>query len=185
MDQTTETIQTGVFQAEGVEDLTVRVITDGPNVGVSLQIGGGAPDVFTMSKDVSRLQLVEALQFAADSIGATIPGRLSPFVRGWISNAADSHAYAKRQGFWEGKEDRTNELLMWAVTEMGEIFDAVQRGNKPDPKVPEFSAAEVEAADVLIILMDLAHSNGWRVAQAVEAKMKFNNTRPYMHGKEF
>jgi NTP pyrophosphatase (non-canonical NTP hydrolase) len=47
------------------------------------------------------------------------------------------------------------------------------------------SAAEVEAADVLIILMDLAHSNGWRVAQAVEAKMKFNATRAHKHGKAF
>jgi hypothetical protein len=33
--------------------------------------------------------------------------------------------------------------------------------------------------------MDLAHARGWRVAQAIEAKMKFNNDRPYKHGKEF
>lgn len=183
---TPEFAQTGVFQADGHPDMTVRLIADAHGIGMSVDYGdGNGPHISEFPNTVNRLQLAEALQFAADIIGSTVPGRLSPFVRGWISNAADSHAYAKRQGFWEGKEDRTNELLMWAVTEMGEIFDAVQRGNKPDPKVPEFSAAEVEAADVLIILMDLAHSNGWRVAQAVEAKMKFNNTRPYMHGKAF
>ncbi len=179
-----EIATTAIFQSEGRPDHTARVIIDGNGVGMSIDFGNGSgPQIVNFPADAGRLQLAEALQFAADTIGSTVPGRLSPFVRGWISNAADSHAYAKRQGFWEGKEDRTNELLMWAVTEMGEIFDAVQRGNQPDPKVPEFSAAEIEAADVLIILMDLAHSNGWRVAQAVEAKMKFNNSRPYKHGK--
>ena len=183
---TPEFAQTAVFQADGHPDVTVRLISDTSGIGISVDYGdGNGPQITDYPASTNRLQLAEALQFAADTIGSTVPGRLSPFVRGWISTAADSHAYAKRQGFWEGKEDRTNELLMWAVTEMGEIFDAVQRGNKPDPKVPEFSAAEVEAADVLIILMDLAHSNGWRVAQAVEAKMKFNATRAHKHGKAF
>ena len=28
-------------------------------------------------------------------------------------------------------------------------------------------------------------NGGWRVAQAIEAKMKFNATRAHKHGKEF
>ena len=176
---------TGIFQADDRPDMTVRLIADTGGIGMSVDYGDGAgPQITEFPSDISRLQLAEALQFAADTIGSTVPGRLSPFVRGWINNAADSHSYAQRKGFWEGKTDRTNELLMWAVTELGEVFDAVQRGNKPDPKVPEFSAAEIEVADVLIVLMDLAHSNGWRVGQAVEAKMAFNEGRPYKHGKE-
>ncbi len=186
MDQTTETIQTGVFQAEGVEDLTVRVITDGPNVGMSLQIGDGAPDVFTMSKDVSRLQLVEALQFAADSIGATIPDRMTPFVRGWVGTSADCYHIAKEKGFWENGEQRNDsEMVMLTVTELAEVVEGLRHGNPPDDKLPQFSAVEVEFADAIIRIMDQTYARGWRVAQAVEAKMKFNATRAHKHGKSF
>ena len=40
-------------------------------------------------------------------------------------------------------------------------------------------------ADAIIRMMDQAHARGWRVAQAIEAKMKFNATRAHKHGKEF
>lgn len=184
---TPEFAQTGVFQADGHPDMTVRLIADGRGIGMSVDYGDGAGPYITEFPDsANRLQLAEALQFAADTIGSTVPGRLSPFVRGWISTAADSHHNAKSKGFWEpGDERNDSEMIMLVVTELAEAVEGLRHGNPPDDKVPEFSAVEAEFADAIIRMMDQAHARGWRVAQAIEAKMKFNATRAHKHGKEF
>ena len=44
------------------------------------------------------------------------------------------------------------------------------------------TASEVELADLLIRVMDVAHARGWDVAGALLAKMSFNRTRPVRHG---
>jgi len=51
--------------------------------------------------------------------------------------------------------------------------------------VPTFSGAEAELADVVIRIMDLAEGRGWRVAEAIVAKMSYNEGRERLHGKEF
>ena len=177
-----------VFQADGKPDTEVRVLPD-PNGGVSFSINFG-PDAQTVNSGLigvgSELQLAESLQFIADTIGARVPGRLSPFVRGWISTAADVHHTAKAKGFWEDGVERNNgEMLCLIHSEISEALEALRHGNPPDDKVPEFTGAETELADAVIRIMDLAHARGWRVAQAIEAKMKFNATRAHKHGKEF
>ena len=181
-----ETATTAIFQSEGTPDMTARVLVDGPFSGFSIDFGDGTPLVVQFPLDAGRLQLAEALQFAADTIGSTVPGRLSPFVRGWISTAADSHQNAKEKGFWEpGTERNDSEMIMLVVTELAEAVEGLRHGNPPDDKVPEFSAAEAEFADAIIRMMDQAYARGWRVAQAVEAKMKFNKGRAHKHGKTF
>ncbi len=182
-----EIATTAIFQSEGRPDHTARVIIDGSGVGMSIDFGNGSgPQIVNFPADAGRLQLSEALQFAADTIGSTVPGRLSPFVRGWISTAADSHQNAKDKGFWEpGTERNDSEMIMLVVTELAEAVEGLRHGNPPDDKVPEFTAAEAEFADAIIRMMDQAHARGWRVAQAIEAKMKFNATRAHKHGKAF
>jgi NTP pyrophosphatase (non-canonical NTP hydrolase) len=181
-----EIATTAVFQSEGTPDMTVRVLVDGEHSGFSIDFGDGTPLVTQFPPGAGRLQLAEALQFVADTIGSTVPGRLSPFVRGWISTAADSHQIAKEKGFWEsGTERNDSEMIMLVVTELAEAVEGLRHGNPPDDKVPEFTAAEAEFADAVIRMMDQAHARGWRVAQAVEAKMKFNKGRGYKHGKAF
>lgn len=182
-----EIATTAIFQSEGQPDMTVRVLVDGPYSGLSVDVGNGEPPlVVQFPEGAGRLQLAEALQFAADTIGSAVPGRLSPFVRGWISTAADSHQNAKEKGFWEpGTERNDSEMIMLVVTELAEAVEGLRHGNPPDDKVPEFSAAEAEFADAIIRMMDQAHARGWRVAQAIEAKMKFNKGRAHKHGKEF
>lgn len=181
------TMQTAVFQASDSEDVTVRVAYnpgDGRG-GISFQLGENPPETFlTFPRDASTLQLAEALQFSADSVGRTVKGRLSPFVRGWINTATDCHYTAQKKGFWDGERNDA-EMLMLVVSELSEAVEALRKGNPQDEKLPDFHEVEVELADAVIRIMDMAQGRGWRVAEAIEAKMKVNEARDHKHGKLF
>ena len=69
-------------------------------------------------------------------------------------------------------------------TELSEAVEGLREGNPPDDKIPEFSSVEAEYADVIIRIMDHSRKNGWRVAEAVLAKIAYNKTRPKFHGRK-
>ena len=94
------------------------------------------------------------------------------------------HDNAAIHGWWdESREDGT--LIALIMSEAAEALEALRKGNGPDEHCPQFSGAEVELADVVIRIMDMAEARGWDVAGAIVAKHEFNKTRPYKHGKEF
>ena len=94
------------------------------------------------------------------------------------------HANAVAHGWWEEpREDGT--LIALIMSEAAEALEALRKGNGPDEHCPQFRGAEVELADVVIRIMDMAEARGWDVAGAIVAKHEFNRTRPYKHGKEF
>ena len=94
------------------------------------------------------------------------------------------HANAVAHGWWEEpREDGT--LIALIMSEAAEALEALRKGNGPDEHCPQFSGAEVELADVVIRIMDMAEARGWNVAGAIVAKHEFNKSRPYKHGKEF
>lgn len=62
---------------------------------------------------------------------------------------------------------------------------APESGNPPSENIPEFSAFEEEMADVVIRVIDASDGKGWRLGEAIAAKMAFNNGRGYRHGKVF
>ena len=94
------------------------------------------------------------------------------------------HTNAVDHGWWaEPREDGT--LIALIMSEAAEALEALRKGNGPDEHCPQFSGAEVELADVVIRIMDMAEARGWDVAGAIVAKHEFNKTRPYKHGKEF
>lgn len=68
-------------------------------------------------------------------------------------------------------------------SEISEILQAIRAGNPASLKIPEFSEAEEETADSILRLIDFAEHKGYRVAEALLAKMAFNLTRPERHGK--
>ena len=180
-------VHSAVFQADGLPDTEARVLIE-PDGGISFSVVLSDEEKFIVTglPAEQQLQLAEALQFVADTVSANIPGRMSSFVRGWVGTAADVHHTAKSKGFWEDGVERNNgEMLCLIHSEISEALEALRHGNPPDDKVPEFTGVETELADAVIRIMDLAHARGWRVAQAIEAKMKFNAGRPYKHGKEF
>lgn len=95
---------------------------------------------------------------------------------------------ALKKGFW--KDDATvpqnyidDHKLMRIVSEVSELSEFLRDGNPPSEKMPEFSGAEEEAADIVIRLMDLCQRRGWRVAEAIRKKMSVNDSRPYLHGR--
>ena len=69
------------------------------------------------------------------------------------------------------------EMLMLIVTEIAEAAEG-HRKSLPDDKLPHRSMLEVELADALIRIFDLAGYQGLDLGGAFVEKIKFNVTRP-------
>lgn len=87
---------------------------------------------------------------------------------------------------WHNSEVHDGVYIALIHAELSEALEGLRHGNPASEHIPLFNAAEEELADVIIRVMDMAEARGWRVAEAVLAKIEFNETRPYRHGgKEF
>lgn len=115
---------------------------------------------------------------------------LPEFVDSFNKLSEDIHEWAVRKGFWEQNPiSMTNEQLSSKISlihcELAEATEGLRHHNPPDEHIPQFSSVEVELADAIIRIMDLSVAMRLRLAEAIVAKMKFNGTRPYKHGKAF
>ncbi len=95
--------------------------------------------------------------------------------------AQEVNNIAVDKGWWEGDRNE-GELIALMHSELSEALEAIRKGNPPDDKIPEFTGVEAELADVIIRIMDLAAAKGYRVGEAVVAKINYNKNRPYKHG---
>ncbi len=75
--------------------------------------------------------------------------------------------------------------LMLVVSELSEACEAHREGNPKctRPNMGEFSHVEEELADAVIRILQIAGEHNFRIADAIIAKMEFNETRPVKHGK--
>lgn len=87
-------------------------------------------------------------------------------------------------GFWD-KERNDGEMIALMHSELSEALEGLRHGNPLSEHIPEFTAVEEEFADLVIRLLDMCHGRNIRLADAIVAKMKFNEGRPHMHGKKF
>lgn len=112
-------------------------------------------------------------------------------IKEWIGGAQDACFNASFNAGWWHKKDGTplwtdplafSNRLMLTVSELAEAMEA-DRKNLMDDKLPHRKGTEVEIADAIIRLLDLAGAYGLDVGGAMEEKMAFNKVRPD-HKKE-
>lgn len=129
--------------------------------------------------------------------------------------AKDCNDYAVSQGFWEdedtllkyidnkflGKEITpsglqflknriillfNSEKIALEMSELGERLETLrQNPTAMDEHCPEFLSVEVECADLIIRCLDFCGRRKLRIGEALVAKMEYNTTREYKHGKKF
>lgn len=106
------------------------------------------------------------------------------FVDAIESMAQAVHQNAVNKGFWEGPRN-DGELIALMHSELSEALEALRHGNPPSDKIPLFSGAEEELADCLIRMFDMTAGRGYRLGEAIVAKIAYNAGRAYRHGKTF
>ena len=96
------------------------------------------------------------------------------------------HKTATDHGFWMASEN-TPEKVMLIITELAEYVEMYRSsgGVHIDPHCPSFSNEEIELADACIRIFDLAKYHNYQLGNAIIAKMKYNESRPRLHGKKF
>lgn len=87
----------------------------------------------------------------------------------------------KENGFWD-KEIEVGTRIALCHSELSELLESERKGIPQDDKLPMFTNSEVEAADTIIRLMDMAEGYNWRLAEAILAKLELNKTRGWKHG---
>lgn len=96
------------------------------------------------------------------------------------------HTSAVERGFYDTQPINVAEKLCLIHSEVSEVVEILRTGvTQPDKHCPEYTALEVEMADILIRTLDLAAYLKCNIDGAVKAKMIYNATRPYKHGKQF
>ena len=94
------------------------------------------------------------------------------------------HAKSNAAGWWaEGGRDLTRDKyvhatkLMLVVTELAEAMEGLRK-DLQDDKLPHRKMAEVELADAVIRIFDLAGALGYDLGGAIVEKDAFNSVRP-------
>ncbi len=92
------------------------------------------------------------------------------------------HSLAEEAGWWEGVPrpnvpvPEINTKLLLIVTEIAEATEGVRK-DLMDDKLPHRKMVEVELADALIRICDLAGAMGLDLGGAVAEKLAYNATR--------
>lgn len=114
------------------------------------------------------------------------------------------HENAMDKGFWD-KVRNMGEMLMLITSEASEALEADRIGkysdwedrlppfmdNIPDSEFIKIFEKEVknswedEMADIVIRVMDMMYGRGADLEWHIKQKMRYNKTRPHMHGKKY
>ena len=106
------------------------------------------------------------------------------FEKNWNKTAKQIYKKAVEHGFWKG-EVNDGERMALIHAEISEALEALREGNPSSNKIMEFTNLEEELADAVIRIMDYAFGKDLDVAGAILAKIEYNKSREFMHGKSF
>ena len=101
------------------------------------------------------------------------------WVDAWNQRAARAKAHA--EAHWPEGATLVERICMMHA-ELSEALEGYRHGNPASDHIPAFSALEEEFADVVIRMMYLGLAEPLRIAEAIDAKLAFNETRPLAHG---
>lgn len=98
----------------------------------------------------------------------------------------EAHMTAKRNGWWDEPSEPGTKLML-IVSELAEALEELRDEHAmqeirfgPDGKPEGFT---VELADAIIRICDMCGGYNLPLARALLVKLKYNETRPYKHGK--
>lgn len=113
------------------------------------------------------------------------------FVGNLNQMATDLHATSVEHGFYDNVKvthETCGTKILLTVTELSELYEGLRRHpvteSMPDKDCPEFSNEVIEAADAVIRILDYCSWRQLPIGAAIVAKAKFNEGRPYKHGKQ-
>lgn len=96
------------------------------------------------------------------------------------------HEANRDKGFWDDEIPNLNEKIMLVVSELAEAVEELRSDMSGYYEVdgkPE--GVDVELVDALIRLLDILGYRGADVEKILTAKLAYNATRPYKHGRKF
>jgi NTP pyrophosphatase (non-canonical NTP hydrolase) len=102
------------------------------------------------------------------------------FFRNFKGVSELAYSINKSNGWWDW-ERNNGELIALMHSELSEALEGLRKDKQSD-KIPNFSSVEEELADTIIRIMDMAEARGYRIAEAILAKLEYNNNRTYRHG---
>jgi len=104
----------------------------------------------------------------------------------WLDEmAAEIYQNNKEKGFWDDGGKTFDQAMLLVMSEIIEAYEAIRNGDVPDDKLPQYRGQDVELADAIIRLLDWCGAHDIPIGEIVNAKLEYNKTRPYKHGKKF
>jgi hypothetical protein len=109
---------------------------------------------------------------------------IEKFVESFTAMSVAFEENALKKGFWSDNPTVGDKIALMHQ-ELSELLETYRSDSKPSAKIPDFSEAEEEVADLIIRAADFGYHYSLRIAEAIVAKHAYNTGRPYKHGKNF
>jgi NTP pyrophosphatase (non-canonical NTP hydrolase) len=95
----------------------------------------------------------------------------------------EAHRNSIKSGFWNEDQSFAQKIAL-IHSELSEALEADRKGLYDD-KLPERDGREVELADAVIRICDLAEAYDFDLQSAINEKMVYNAGRAYKHGANY